>query len=111
MYARKQTLLLCVLCGLNDRLHSFPQQQVGDSYLHHLSDSTVTNLYTVKKVSNFPVPSRDVTNQPLIKFFPVRESLIRDIPARDVKSLTFFNSVEGLDRPPCSTLYPFLLSE
>jgi hypothetical protein len=35
-----------------------------------------------KKVSDFPVPSRDVTNQNLleiIKLFPARESLVSDI--------------------------------
>ncbi len=45
--------------------------------------------YTVKKVTgtDFPVPSRDVTNQTLpgrfIILFPTRESLVSDIPAGD----------------------------
>ncbi len=46
-----------------------------------------TGIYTVKKVSDFPVPSRDVTNQTLpgrpgkIVLYPARESLVSDIPA------------------------------
>jgi hypothetical protein len=40
--------------------------------------------YTVKKVSNFPIASRDVTDQTLpdreFKLFPERESLVSDNP-------------------------------
>ncbi len=43
--------------------------------------------YTVKKVNNFPVPSRDVTysNLSLAGIFPARESLVSGIPAGDGK--------------------------
>jgi hypothetical protein len=43
--------------------------------------------HTVKKVSDFLVPSRDVTNQTggEIKLFPATESLISDFPAEDGK--------------------------
>jgi hypothetical protein len=46
-------------------------------------------LYTVKKVTDFPFPSRNVTYQPnspwpgIIQIFPARESLVIDIPAGD----------------------------
>ncbi len=40
-------------------------------------------MYTVKKLSFFPVPNWDVTNQTLPKIFPARESLLNDIPAGD----------------------------
>jgi hypothetical protein len=47
-----------------------------------------------KKVSNFPVPRRDVTHQSpwpgIIKLFPARVSLVSDIPAGTGKWLTFF---------------------
>jgi hypothetical protein len=54
--------------------------------------------YTVKKVNDFPVPRRDVTDQTIpwpeiIKFFPARENLVSDIPAGDGKSINFFYSV------------------
>jgi hypothetical protein len=57
--------------------------------------------YTVKKVNDFPVPGRDVTNQTLsgresfgiIKLFPARESLIGGIPAADGKIDNLFYSV------------------
>jgi hypothetical protein len=45
--------------------------------------------YTVKKVNDFPVPSRDVTNQTL----PGRESLVSDIPAVGGKIANLFHSV------------------
>jgi hypothetical protein len=45
-------------------------------------------LGTVKKGSDFPLPSRDVTN--LIKLLPFNEILVSDIPAGAGKSLTFF---------------------
>jgi hypothetical protein len=43
-------------------------------------------LYTVKKANDFPILSRDVTNQTLpgwekLKLFPVREGLVSGIPA------------------------------
>ncbi len=44
--------------------------------------------YTIKKVSDLPVPSRDVTNQTLPgrdKLFLARENLVNDIPAGDGK--------------------------
>ncbi len=40
--------------------------------LFNYSNSSVISIYTVKKVSDFPVPSRNVTNQGL----PGRENLI-----------------------------------
>jgi hypothetical protein len=55
--------------------------------------------YSVKNVSDFPVPSRDVTYQTLpawlgiIKLFPARESLVSDIPAGDGKIANIFYSV------------------
>ncbi len=55
-------------------------------------------IYTVKKVGGFPVPSRDVINQTLpgqefLIIFPARESLVCDIPAGDGKTANLFNSV------------------
>jgi hypothetical protein len=47
-------------------------------------------MYTVKKVSEFTVPSRQL--------FPARESSVSDIPAGDGKSLTFFHSVGPMDK-------------
>jgi hypothetical protein len=49
-------------------------------------------MYTVKKASGFPVPSRDVT-QRIIQLFPARESLVSDIPAEDGKTANLFYSV------------------
>jgi hypothetical protein len=46
-------------------------------------------LYNVKKIIDFPVPSRNVSNQTL----PARESLISDIPAGDGKIDNLFYSV------------------
>jgi hypothetical protein len=43
---------------------------------------TEKTLHCKKKVSDFPVPSQDVTNQTLPgKFFMTRESLVGDTPA------------------------------
>ncbi len=42
---------------------------------------------TVKKVSDFPVPSRDAGNY---KLFPAWKSLVSDIPARDGKLANLF---------------------
>ncbi len=53
-------------------------------------------IYTVKKVTDFPVLSRDVTNQTnspwpkMIKLFPDRESLDSDILAEDGEIATLF---------------------
>ncbi len=54
-------------------------------------------LHTVKKVSNIPVPSQDVTysipDSPWagkIKLFPPRESLVSDIPAGDGNAANLF---------------------
>ncbi len=49
----------------------------------------------LKRVSHFPVPSRDVTDQTLsgrekTKLFPPRKSLISDIPAGDGKTANSF---------------------
>jgi hypothetical protein len=53
--------------------------------------------YTVKKVIDFPIPSRDVTNQILpgrvINLFPARERLVSDISAGDGKIDILFYSV------------------
>jgi hypothetical protein len=49
--------------------------------------------YTVKKVTNLPVPSWHVTNRTrpgIIKLFPARENLVSDIPAGDGKIVNFF---------------------
>ncbi len=48
--------------------------------------------YTVKKISRFPVPSRDVTNQTLPgrEDLTYRESLVNDIPAGDGKIANIF---------------------
>ncbi len=56
---------------------------------------THCTLYTVKRVSHFPIPSRDVTDQTLsgrekTKLFPPRKSLISDIPAGDGKTANSF---------------------
>ncbi len=57
-------------------------------------------VYTVKKASDIPVPSRDVTYRTLpgwkgiIKLFPPRGSLVSNIPAGDGGMLlTFFYGV------------------
>jgi len=53
-------------------------------------------IYTVKKVTDFPVLCRDVTNQTnshwpgIIKLFPDRESLDSDIPAEDGEVANLF---------------------
>ncbi len=44
---------------------------------------SIESQYTVKKVSHFPVPSRDVTYQTLPgreKLFPASESLVSEYP-------------------------------
>jgi hypothetical protein len=54
---------------------------------------------TVKMFNDFPVPSRDGTNQPnslwtgINKLFPAWESLVIDIPAGDEKIYKLFYSV------------------
>jgi hypothetical protein len=52
----------------------------GGGGLGGLSDE-----YTVKKDSGVPVPSRG-----MIKLFPARESLVKDIPAGDRKTANLF---------------------
>ncbi len=52
---------------------------------------TIEYTYTVKKVSHFPVPSRDITDQTLsgrekLNYSLSRKSLISDIPAGDGKT-------------------------
>ncbi len=57
--------------------------------------------YTVKKVREFPVPSRDVTtklslggnNAVIIELFLPRGSLVSDIPAGDGKLVNLFFTV------------------
>jgi hypothetical protein len=65
--------------------HFLPSPRIPFSFL--LSTLTHIVLYTVKKVSDFPFPSRDVTNQSpwpgIIKLLPARESLVSNIPAWD----------------------------
>jgi hypothetical protein len=51
--------------------------------------------YTVKKVTDFPVLSRNVINRTLrgpeiIKLLPARESLVSDIPDGDGKMANLF---------------------
>jgi hypothetical protein len=72
--------------------------------------------HTVKKFSDFPVPSRDVTypNSPcrgIIKLYPTRESLVSDIPTGDGKIVHLFLTVQAVrtfyhstKRPWCATL-------
>ncbi len=48
----------------------------------------ITDDYTVKKVTDFPVPSRDVTKLSLARNNLI--GLVSDIPAGEGKSLTFF---------------------
>jgi hypothetical protein len=56
-------------------------------------------IYTVKKVSGFPVPSRDVMFQTLPSpeylnyIFLARDSFVSDIPAGDGKTTNLFYSV------------------
>ncbi len=51
-------------------------------------------MYSVRKVIDFPTPSRDVTYQTLLaKLFPARECLVSDIPAGDGKIANLFYSV------------------
>jgi len=57
-----------------------------------------TQIHCKKRVSDFPVPSRDVTNQTLpdrekIKLFLSRESFVSDIPVGDVKIANLFFTV------------------
>jgi hypothetical protein len=87
MYVQK-FWAFCILYGIVGR---------GDAFL----------WYTVKKVSNFPFPSRDVTSQTrpkpllpeIIKLFQARESLVSvsDIPAGDGKIANLYNSVITLE--------------
>ncbi len=72
------------------------------SELFIIADLQVNNffyIYTVKKVVDFPVHSRDVSNQTLPnreKFTysrPERVSTVSDIPAGDGKLITFVYSV------------------
>jgi hypothetical protein len=62
-----------------------------------IQDKDYPSCYSTlkKRVSHFPVPSRDVTDQTLsgrekTKLFPPRKSLISDIPARDGKTANSF---------------------
>jgi hypothetical protein len=72
----------------------------GDGVDHHLHGALEGDLlqgspyafvHCRKKVTDFPVPSRDVTSQPnspwpgIIQLFPAREILVIDIPAGDRK--------------------------
>ncbi len=59
---------------------------------------SVGTLYTVKEVSDFLVPGRDVTKKTLpgpgiIELFLARESLVIDIPAGDGKTANLFFTV------------------
>jgi hypothetical protein len=59
--------------------------------------------FDTNTVTDFPVPSRYVTNQTLpdgdlSKLFPTRESLVSDIPAGDGKISNLFYSVPCLKR-------------
>jgi hypothetical protein len=52
----------------------------------------MNRTYTVKKVNDFPLPRREITDQTLpwpgiIKFFPARESLVSDIQANPRQDL------------------------
>jgi hypothetical protein len=60
--------------------------------LHTAMHSGTSLLYTVKKVTDFPVFSRDVTYQtpPGRELFPARESLVSDIPSGDGKTANLF---------------------
>jgi hypothetical protein len=49
----------------------------------------MSSAYTVKKVSDFSVPSQDVANQT----FPAGESLVSDIQAGDGKIANLFYNV------------------
>ncbi len=54
-------------------------------------------MYTVKKVIDFPAPSRYVTYQTFpAKLFPARECLVSDIPAGDGKIANLFYSVGNM---------------
>ncbi len=71
---------------------------------------------TVKKVSGFsrPQPGCDWPNTPwsgIIKLFPARESLVRDIPAGDGKTADLFLQCMAILPPWCFKLFPsnFLL--
>jgi hypothetical protein len=62
------------------------------SYDVPICDADIVTDRTVhckKKVNDFPVPSRDVTNQTL----PARQSLVSDIPAGDRNIANLFYSV------------------
>ncbi len=64
----------------------------------------------LKKVSDFPVPSRDVTNQTLpgldlFQLFLPRESLVSDIPAGDGKISNLFYSAVSFLMKHLESLY------
>jgi hypothetical protein len=61
--------------------------------------------YTVKKVSGFPVLSRDVTYL-LNKLFPARESLVSDIQAGDGKTDNLFLQCSPFKMSNLKKLYP-----
>ncbi len=67
--------------------------------------------YTVKKISDFPVPSWDVTTPwpGIIELFPARDSLVSDIPAGDGKIANLFYSVGSAHSR--TRTYKFFLSQ
>ncbi len=101
------------------------------NFLHKKTDKICENhqrsskKYTVKKISDIPVPSLGVTYQTLpggnndviYKLFPPRESLVSDIPARDgnieklflqcsVWNFRIFKKHSSRDNIPLSPLSP-----
>jgi hypothetical protein len=70
---------------------------VYKSRVYLLAENLVNLTYIVKKkLSEFPVPTWDVSlflaGNNLITVFPARESLVRDIPARDGK-IVFYSVI------------------
>jgi hypothetical protein len=57
-----------------------------------LTKSPAVNLFPVRESLVCDIPARDVKS-PAVNLFPVRESLVCDIPARDVKIANLFFTV------------------
>ncbi len=66
-------------------------------HIHEYAENVLSNTQelrccTVRKVGDFPIPSRDVTNQTLPgrELFPATQNLVGDIPAGDGKIANLF---------------------
>jgi len=93
------SLILSCLCVLGTNcLYSWCDRGfAGKTQLRRHHNNSRDSSYAVKKVNNFPVPSRNVTNQTLnspwpgiMYLFPARESLLVTFQLETWKSPTFF---------------------